>query len=381
MRIVYCLDSINYVGGIQKVTVTKANALAAVPGNEVWVIVADDSGKRMTPLSRDVHFVDLGINYYKDDWKSRWNVLKGIFIKRRLHRKRLKEQFRLIHPDVVISVGQSEKNFLPQIRGEWVTVREYRYTRNYRRLLADDFFSKAEAMFGDLLEKALSLPKYDRIVVQTYEEKQTRWNNSKRVSVIYNPLNTRPLRCSSLTDRKVVAIGRLTKQKNFPSLIRSYAVVANRFPDWNLDIYGDGSEKQFLTRLVSDLSMNDSIHLCGSTSDAFEALLQASVFVLSSRFEGMPNAMLEAISCGIPVVSYSCPCGPKDIITDGVNGFLVPEGDEQMMAERICWLIEHEEERKRMGRAAFERSKDFSIERIVQMWMSLFEELIIDKKK
>ena len=381
MRVVYCLDSINYVGGIQKVTVTKANALAREPGNEVWVIVADNSGRRVFELLPCVHFIDLAVNYYEDDWMSRWNVLKCIIVKRRLHKRRLTGQLRQICPDVVISVGQSEKNFLPRIIGEWVTIREFRYTRDYRKLMADGFFSNVVARFSDLYERLFSLPKYNKIVVQTYEDKQAKWNNSNRVSVIHNPLDATLAYRSLLSDNKVIAIGRLTYQKNFTSLIRAYSIVAKRFPDWMLDIYGDGAEKQLLAKLIADLSLNRVVRLDGLTAEALKHLLQSSIFVLSSRFEGMPNVMLEAMSGGLPVVSYACPCGPKDIITDGVDGFLVPVGDEKLLADRICRLIEDKDLRKRMGAAALERSKDFAIEKIIPMWMELFADLVRQKRQ
>ena len=110
MNLVYCIDSIRGIGGIQHVTITKANALANLENNSVWIIYADHSGQLNYPLSPKVNIVDLGINYYEDDWKSRWKVLKGILIKRKKHRIALKKVLTEIRPDVVIAVGQSEKN-------------------------------------------------------------------------------------------------------------------------------------------------------------------------------------------------------------------------------------------------------------------------------
>ena len=113
MKIAYCLNSIRYLGGIQKVTVVKANALSEIPENEVYIIVTDNKeGVLLEPLSPKVKLIDLDINYYEDDYKSRWNVLKGIFIKRREHKKRLTSVLKEIQPDIAISVGQSEKNML-----------------------------------------------------------------------------------------------------------------------------------------------------------------------------------------------------------------------------------------------------------------------------
>lgn len=122
------------------------------------------------------------------------------------------------------------------------------------------------------------------------------------------------------------------------------------------------------------------MYLCGNTSQVQEKMCDSSIFVLSSRFEGLPLVMLEAMSCGLPVVSYDCPCGPKDIITDGVDGFLVPTDDEQMLAEKICYLIENPNIRTQMGTAALKKSENYHIDKIIPMWMSLFERLIAEKR-
>ena len=124
MRIAYCLNSIRYLGGIQRVTIVKANALADISDNEVYIIVSDNrEGRIVHPLSPKVHLIDLAVNYYQDDWKSKWHVLKGIVVKRRKHKKKLAKVLHEINPDIVISVGQSEKNMIPAISGRWLKVR------------------------------------------------------------------------------------------------------------------------------------------------------------------------------------------------------------------------------------------------------------------
>ncbi len=372
MKIVYCLDSINYLGGVQRVTAIKANALAQLPGNEVWVIVADNSGERLFQLSPAVHFENLAVNYYEDDWKSRWNVLKGILVKRRRHKKLLEKCLEQIHPDVVISVGQSEKNFLPRVKGDWVKVREFHFTRNYRRLKATDLFEKASAVAGDCIER-LSLQKYDRIVVLTKEEKKLNWKDSSRVSVIPNPVESFGTEVSPLDSLRVIAVGRLTYEKNFASLIRAFAIVAVRCPGWRLDIFGEGNEREMLGKMISDLGLEGIVSLKGISRNIQEELLSSSVLALTSRFEGFGMVLTEAMASGLPVVSYACPCGPKDIIADGVNGFLVPEGDEQMLADRVCELIVNTILRKKMGAAALHKSQQYSLDRIIPMWMDLFK--------
>ena len=379
MKIVYCIDSINGIGGIQHVTLEKANALAEYDSNTVWILFADHSGNQIFPLSPKVHKIDLNINYYKDDWKSRWHVLKGILVRRRKHKRALKKALNRIQPDIVISVGQSEKNLLPTIRGKWATVREFHYTRNYRRLVARTLFDRLLSFCGDCVD-VFVLKKYDRIVALTQEDKERNWQQWGTVYVIPNPVTVFPTH-TSLCTSTILAAGRLTYQKNFASLIRAFSVVTKRFPEWSLDIFGDGEERDYLSSLITDLGLFENIHLMGNCSNIQEIMPRYSLFALSSRFEGFGLVLVEALSCGLPVVSYACPCGPKDIVRDGIDGFLVSPGDESMLAERICQLIEDENLRRKMGAAALERAKEFSFEKVIPMWTTLFEELVKEKKK
>jgi len=373
MIIVYCIDSIHGVGGIQRVTLMKANALAAINQNMVWIIFTDGSGQLCFPLSANVHTINLGINYYEDDWKSKWHVLKGLFIKRTQHKRKLKKALNEILPDVVISVGQSEKNLLPAIQGKWATVREFHFARDYRQLHARSVFDRILAFGGDFMDRLL-LGRYDRIVVLTQEDYDRHWQKKKNVSVIPNPAVLSSA-SSSLDSKRILAVGRLAYPKNFTSLIRAFSFVASRFPEWSLDIYGEGNERESLSSEILTLGLSNSVWLMGNRTDIQSLMTDYSLFAMTSRFEGFGMVLVEAMSCGLPVVSYACPCGPKDIIRQGVDGFLVPPGDENMLADRICQLIEDESLRKEMGTAAHERAKHYSIERILPMWMSLFEEL------
>lgn len=162
-------------------------------------------------------------------------------------------------------------------------------------------------------------------------------------------------------------------------MIRAFRIVVDNHPDWILEIYGEGYERTMLQNLIEELHLENNVRLCGSTSQMQEMMVEALCFVLSSIYEGLPLVMLEAMSCGLPVVSYDCPCGPKDIITDGVDGYLVPAGDERMLAEKICSLIENPAKRAEMGAEAVKKSENYSVDKIIPMWMELFERLVAEK--
>lgn len=380
MKIVYCLNSIRYLGGIQRVTVVKANALAEIEDNEVYIIVTDDKNGVITePLSPKVHLIDLDINYYKDDYKSRWNVLKGIFIKRREHKKRLASVLNEIQPDIVISVGQSEKNMIPSIKGKWKTIREFHYTKDYRFNHAHSIFDKILAYWGNIYDYSFKIKKYDHIVTLTQEDKDTNWKGWENVSVIPNPSTFQTNEISTLNEKKVISVGRLAAPKNYASLIRAFKDVADKHTDWILEIYGDGPQEVELKSLITKLNLEKHVFLKGFSSNVKEVMINASIFALSSLFEGFGLVLVEAMACGLPIVSYACPCGPKDIITEGKDGFLVEVNDEMALANKINILIENEELRKQMSDAAKIKADQYNIENITSMWINLFKELQHEK--
>lgn len=376
MKIVYCLNSIRYLGGIQRVTVVKANALAEIEGNEVYIIVTDNKNGVFTePLSPKVHFIDLDINYYEDDYKSRWNILKGIFIKRKEHKKRLTSVLNEIQPDIVISVGQSEKNMIPSIKGKWKTIREFHFVKDYRLRQAKSFFDKMLAWGGNWYDFHFKIKGYDQIVTLTYEDKETNWKGWKNVSVIPNPSTFHTDQISSLSEKKVISVGRLTPQKNYASLIRAFKNVTEKHSDWILEIYGDGPQEVELKSLITQLNLEKHVFLKGFSPNVKEVIINASIFALSSVFEGFGLVIVEAMACGLPVVSYACPCGPKDIITERKDGFLVNVNDEVTLANQINVLIENEILRKQMSDAAKIKADQYNIENITSMWTNLFNSL------
>lgn len=376
MKIAFCLNSISELGGIATVTIAKANALAEIPGNEVFVCVSDHKENELVNLvSPKVKIVDLNIGYYRDDWKSKWHVFKGIILKRGKHKKALKFFIDHIRPDIVISAGQSEKYFLPEIKGTAKAIREFHYPANYRSLTARGNWGKMKAWLINVYDYGWKIKKYDNVVVLTNEDKMLNWSHNKKVTVIPNPVTFQSVKTTDRISKKIITLGRLVDEKNQISLINAFQDVVKRHPDWTLEIYGEGGLRKLLQKEIEAKGLSDNVKLMGCHPNPRELYLDSSIFVLSSKFEGFGLVLIESMECGVPVVSYDCPFGPKDIITDGVDGFLVPSGNEEIMAEKICYLIEHPEERMKMGRAAKVKADNYSTNKITAQWMSLFNSL------
>jgi glycosyltransferase involved in cell wall biosynthesis len=221
-------------------------------------------------------------------------------------------------------------------------------------------------------------PRLDAVTVLTEHDLATyRAATTGRVRLERIPNGIPPARlpAAALESKVLVAAGRLTRQKGFDLLIEAYGRVAERHPDWQLRIFGWGKNKAKLTAQINELGLADQVRLMGTTRTLDEQLAGASAYVLSSRFEGLPMVLLEALTVGLPAVAFDCPTGPAEIIEDGRNGLLIPPEDVPALADGICRMIEKPEERRAMGQAALASSERYTIGTVKLAWEKLFTEL------
>ncbi|MDH2425038.1 glycosyltransferase family 4 protein [Sphaerisporangium sp. TRM90804] len=177
----------------------------------------------------------------------------------------------------------------------------------------------------------------------------------------------------------VIAAGRLVSQKGFDFLIPAFRQVADRHPAWRLHIYGSGPKKERLTALIEEHGLDGHVVLKGRTDRLDERLAEASVYVLSSRFEGLPMVMIEAMTHSLPVVAFDCPTGPADVLTPEVDGLLVPPRDVDALAAGLNRLIADRDLRLRMGAAAAVTARAYTPEVVTPMWEDLFTSLLRDR--
>lgn len=374
MKIVYCIAGTYNSGGMERVLANKANYLVN-HGYEIIIITSDQRGQpSFFKLDERIRCYDLGINYETNNGKSFLNKAIHYPLKQWKHKRRLAAYLKQVKPDVTVSMFCNDASFLWKIKDGSRKVLEIHFSR-YKRVqygrkglwkMVDQWRSRKD-------EKIVK--KYDRFVVLTHEDKSY-WGDLSNITVIPNALTFSVTQPALLDSKKVIAIGRYSYQKGFDYLIDAWAIIHNFQPEWMLDIIGDGEWADRLQRQIDENKLNHSVHLKSSTSHIEEEYKQASMLVMSSRYEGLPMVLLEAQSFGLPIVSFACKCGPKDIITDGENGFLVSEGSFPMLADRILRLMEEEELRKRMGMHAFANSESFSGERIMKLWTDLFRGLM-----
>lgn len=173
---------------------------------------------------------------------------------------------------------------------------------------------------------------------------------------------------SSLDAPVVVAAGRLTPIKQYNKLIDAFATVADDHPEWELRIFGGGSRADALGKQVERLGLQKRVRLMGRTKDLVGQLREASILAVTSRAEGFGMTIIEAFSVGVPVVSFDCPHGPREIITDGHDGLLVPHQDVGAMAESLRRLIRGRDERHAMGAAALHTAKRYCMAEVTRQW-------------
>jgi len=193
------------------------------------------------------------------------------------------------------------------------------------------------------------------------------------------PPNEKKLSNKLLGERSLIAIGRLVPQKGFDLLLEAFAKLKDRYPEWRLTILGEGGLRPQLESLRDELRLGDRVHLLGKVKKPHEFLQQADIFIMSSRFEGFPNALCEAMACGLSVISTDCPNGPREIIRDGVDGILVPNEDVSALAAAMDRLMYDEKERRSLGDRATEVTKNFGLEKVMSMWESLITEVITEE--
>ena len=224
-------------------------------------------------------------------------------------------------------------------------------------------------------------PFADRIVVQTKRAGDYFSSKlQKRICVIPNPVLLPPeekeLSDKLLGERSLIAMGRLVPQKGFDLLLEALAKLKDRYPEWTLTILGEGELRPQLESLRNELGLDDRVHILGRVKNPDAFLKQGDIFIMSSRFEGFPNALCEAMACGLPVISTDCPNGPREIIRDGVDGILVPNEDVSALAVAMERLMCDEKERKRLGDRAKEVTERFGLEKVMLLWESLITDAI-----
>ena len=373
-RIVYCTPALYMAGGVERVLTLKANYFAENFGYDITIILTEGKDKPLFyPLSNKIKVINLDINF-EELWTC--SFIKKAFVylkKQRIFKKKLRDELMRIRPDITISLLRREINFINDIHDDSKKIGELHVNRaNYRNFEAGESNMIKNLFAKYWIHNLVShLKRLDRFVVLTEEDKAS-WTELDNVEVIPDPLAFDIDKVSPLTNKRVIAVGRYVYQKGFDLLLQAWAKIEKLHPDWELAIYGMGDRTPY-ERLVEDLHIDrNRCHLNGPTDDIKREYLNSSLFVFSSRFEGFGMVLIEAMACGLPVISFDCPCGPKDIVRPQEDGLLVPSGNTTLLANAMDRLMSDEKLCQDMSSMALLNVRRFQLKEIAQCWKKCF---------
>jgi len=373
MKILYTVYTLSFMGGIERILTEKANYL--VEFYDVTIVTCHDTGPCPYPIESAVKRIDLNIDYERLQGLPLFTRAAAYRRLQRQHRAALQKTVDAVSPDVIVCLGGHDTALVPRLITNAKTVWESHFCKRYvscaLKFAQAPFFEKTAQLLKAFLNNRAT-ERYDRMVVLTEEDRRD-WRRKNAV-VIPNFITANICRVSPLTAKTAVTAGRLVAQKGYDMLIAVWKIVNARLPDWTLEIYGEGPERERLQRQIDDAGLHNAALLKGAARTIGEVYTSASLFLSSSRFEGMPLVMIEAMAAGLPVVSFDYSCGPKDLLQNNA-GCIVPPGDCAAFARAVIALAENAEVRRAMGERARQESARYTKEAVMQKWRAFFDGL------
>ena len=366
MTILYVTDAFAVWGGMERVLADKMNYLAEQHGYNIYLLTTNQGDH---PLTFDLHpnviHIDLKIRMHQQYlYQGISRIYKRIKLMQIL-KMRLGDAFREIMPDVIVCLKLDFVNVILKQKGKIPLVFESHTLCKSEKF---DRVGKLRRIYVWFLKRRIK--KVEAVVALTQGDAMDWRFINDNVHIIPNVvhLNTGGS-FASCNQKSVIFVGRFSQQKDIESLLQIWFLVHQKHEDWFLDIYGDGELKNSFLPVISSMNANVRVH--DPTADIMDKYKNSSVLVLTSLYEPFGLVLPEAMSCGLPVVAFDCPYGPVDIITDGVDGFLIRNRNVEAFANKVCQLIENVHLRIKMGQAGIKSSKRYDFNRIMPLWSNI----------
>lgn len=349
MKLLYITNGITGIGGLERVLSVKASYLADNLGYDICIVSLNEKTKEP---------------FYKFSSKIAFRSIDVIKRKSQyfLGMRRIVKEFA---PEVISVCDDGLKGFFVPL---WIGGKaKIIYERHVSKDMVTHGKSPNLKQKISLLLMNTGSRLYDRFIVLTNDNKQ-QWR-AKNVVVIPNPLPFYPDSVSKLDNKRIISVGKVSVQKGYERLSEAWKLIKHEYPDWSIDIYGSVSDNSKLPEIIKEAS----IQINNPVKNIQNEYQTSSIYVLPSRFEGFGMVLIEAMACGVPCVAFDCRCGPRDIIKDGEDGFLVENGDIKQFAKQLSVLIEDEQLRKQMGRNARHNIQRYDVSIIAKKWDELFK--------
>ena len=376
MRIIYFTPLLSTVGGQERTLTDKANYLTA-QGHQVMMVTYEHEGTLAYPLAVGVEHRDLACHMFELYRLPLWRRLPAALKLKRQLRQKLAGVLGAFRPDVIVVPIPNTENFICDVlktAGSVPVVIESHLAQGHAVIRR----GMTEILLYKCYNPMKAVRQANLLITLTHGDADC-WRKLgvDRINVVPNPVTRRDevLPTTARRPGRIIAVGRYTPQKRMDRLIDAFSLIAPANPVWTLDIFGEGEERENLEKRIAAQGMEGRIRLLPPTSDIYSEYLSSQFFVLGSDFEGFGLVVIEAMACGLPVVSTDCPFGPGEIISNGKTGLLT-KLDVNDLAEKMEWMMTHDTERHQMGQQAFEASSRYSKERVVSLWLKAYQSVI-----
>jgi glycosyltransferase involved in cell wall biosynthesis len=379
IKLVYCASQLYRPGGTEKVLVEKVNYLAANTDFEIYIITENQLNKSFYfELNSKIKVYDMNVSSLNKIVIPGLTFILNVFTLRKLFALKLKE----INPDFVIVVERGYLDFvIPFINVRGFKIREFHFAKKaveYHTKLMKGFFKRTRHFFRyQLLFKMFD--KYDYLILLTDQDRKE-GNYKTKTKVIHNMINVLPERVSDLSSKRVISVGSMyDKRKNFKEQILLWRKIKVLHPDWTLNIYGDGNERAYLQELINKWELTSHVILHGNSNEMPKNYFNSSIFLFTSQAEGFPMVLIEALSNGLPCIVYDTPTGPKEIIKNNENGFVVENGNLNELEQKLSLLISDNKIRMKMGINARINCEKYLPNSVMKKWIDFFKKLKNEK--
>ncbi len=380
-KIVFCTPALYSAGGVERVVSYKASYFAEQLGYDVTIIVTEGKGRDCYfPLSDKVKVINFELGF-EALWQASFAKKIILYLtKQRQYKKLLKRELMCIRPDFTITTLRREINFLSDIPDGSKKIGELHVDRANYRNFATNKQNPIKQVFSRWWSNSLldHIRRLDKMVLLT-DSAMYDWPELDNKIKISDPLPFLIDGKSSLLCKRIISIGRFDYEKGNDLLLQVWKKVEKQMPDWQLDIYGNGNREPYLLQMRQLEIDSSRCHLYEPINDVKKEYLNSSVFVLPSRYEGFGLVLIEAMACGVPVVSFDCENGPRSIITNGADGFLIPTFDIDAFADKLLLLMRDENLRRQMGEKAQKSAAKYDIDSIGLQWKQLFDGLMANR--